>query len=547
MVKGGHRKKNKKISSFDAVYKMIQNKTAVLSAVSYSSLTGFVFVLQVVPSNSGKYEDVEFFGIDEKTKMATVPIYSLILKIAIITDRIQSLDVFPLTGKTKKSETIHSYLQESNLQSAIYYNTVFPNGRPVCPAVVDFSYFNTESSIDFLVQLHRMNRNTETTNEFNTSYMLEYLINTVDNYRTNIGVISMELVDESFAPLNKYNFIPEVQKAGYELTLVNLFRVILQTKLVNVDCHNGNLMVDDRGEKCILIDFGRMVSLHYLDERIDERANADITYKNACKILYPDFKNYVASIINADETYLIQHNDTDIFEERVIIERMHSLVRLLAMIDYVHNHIKYNANSPQMLRILEYLHIPRQMNYPMHNGKMEWKTILHNWKIKEDDIFESQKDIYRDIIRKYKQTVGDGQLKYKTQKQLNKPDAMFMIEDDIGKYDRSNIYKENNESDIVPLETPSASELPELPSAFLSNSSSADVPNQPNNSPISNSNSNSKGGLERTEYEVVGERLNSAVPEGSRRSSKKYKKKMKTKKNENIKKNKTRRHRKNKK
>jgi len=64
---------NRSISSWDAVYKMINTEGATLSEISFSSATGFIFKLTIPP------ESHEF------TDIAGAPIYSIVFKIVITT------------------------------------------------------------------------------------------------------------------------------------------------------------------------------------------------------------------------------------------------------------------------------------------------------------------------------------------------------------------------------------------------------------------------------------------------------------------------------
>ena len=76
------RQRNPKLSSWQAVYKMISLPDARLSKISYSSLTGFIFRLDVPNIES----NTEFYGLNDKKSALTKPIYSIVFKLAIISD-----------------------------------------------------------------------------------------------------------------------------------------------------------------------------------------------------------------------------------------------------------------------------------------------------------------------------------------------------------------------------------------------------------------------------------------------------------------------------
>ena len=61
--KGGLRQKNPEISSFQAVMNMLNTTGAQITLVSYTSLTGFIFKLEILKDD---HEKVEFYGLNEK-------------------------------------------------------------------------------------------------------------------------------------------------------------------------------------------------------------------------------------------------------------------------------------------------------------------------------------------------------------------------------------------------------------------------------------------------------------------------------------------------
>ena len=95
--KGGLRQKNPEISSFQAVMNMLNTSGAQITIVSYTSLTGFIFKLEILKDNP---QNIEFYGLNEKTHALTVPIHCLIIKFALLS----SIDYLPdiqITGDTQ--------------------------------------------------------------------------------------------------------------------------------------------------------------------------------------------------------------------------------------------------------------------------------------------------------------------------------------------------------------------------------------------------------------------------------------------------------------
>ena len=143
-MNGGLKQKNTGITSWQAVYNMINVPGALLNVITCSSLKGFIFKL-TIPSNP---EYSEFLGINSNKKAMNTPVYSLVLKFAIITpngdDLLPSLD---LNGEKhdKATESLIDFQREAINQQQIYIDTLSPLGKPITISVVDFSYFNSDA------------------------------------------------------------------------------------------------------------------------------------------------------------------------------------------------------------------------------------------------------------------------------------------------------------------------------------------------------------------------------------------------------------------
>jgi hypothetical protein len=147
-------------TSFDAVYQMITNPLSTLTKISYSSLKGFIFKLDVPHDVQHTY----FYGLNDSGTSYNVPVYTLILKFAIITDRTESLPnfIYMHDSHNKSTENLIEYATESKTQQDIYVATVSPSGNPICPAVADFSYFDCTSGEILLAKLIKNTNNSAT-------------------------------------------------------------------------------------------------------------------------------------------------------------------------------------------------------------------------------------------------------------------------------------------------------------------------------------------------------------------------------------------------
>jgi hypothetical protein len=93
-MKGSGKKINKSISSWDAVNNMIHTKGAILSKISFSSLTGFIFKLTIPPESNYEF-----------TEMNGTAILSVVFKIVVISDRKEHLATITTDSKQVDKNT----------------------------------------------------------------------------------------------------------------------------------------------------------------------------------------------------------------------------------------------------------------------------------------------------------------------------------------------------------------------------------------------------------------------------------------------------------
>lgn len=197
---GGVKQKDLNLTSWQAVYKMICTRGATLTAISYRSVEGFIFKLDIPHEK----QHAEFYGLNEDGTAFNNPIYSLIFKFAIIYQRDGDKLHEPLivTHRSGRSEeirkdmpTLQAFMNEAKSQQDIYIATISPVGRPITIGVVDFSYFDRISSKKLIYKLKSLppvNGNVES--------MLNYLYNHVSGDRM-LGLITMDLVNSDFIKL----------------------------------------------------------------------------------------------------------------------------------------------------------------------------------------------------------------------------------------------------------------------------------------------------------------------------------------------------------
>jgi hypothetical protein len=373
-MKGGIIKKNKNLSSWQAVYNMITSKHSTLTSISYDSLVGFVFKLDISDKNYS-----EFLGLNDSRTLFNKPVKSLIFKIVIIhhgTDKentnLNDIDddidddideteadehdvrvtLEPYQDKTNKYhrkglEKKKNFVQEAKVQQDIYLKTINPNGNYICPSVIDLSLFKNNDAKQLINDLLK------TTNEdYECKQMLNYLKKILKNPLLELGMITMELVDNNYTPIYKIPFSDiHVYRSNCEYALAELIILFTKLKLVNYDCHSGNVLAKINGNsKSLLIDFGRVIDLkEHVPKNIKQQYES-FTGTNFDKD-FNDIKN-----IDVTDFFGISEETNDMESEKQKIRNIENIIRFITFIDFSINYTKYNTSQPQMNGLIRFLY-----------------------------------------------------------------------------------------------------------------------------------------------------------------------------------------------
>lgn len=366
---GGVKQKDTNLTSWQAVYKMICVPGASISVISYSSIAGFIFKLDVPndPINS------EFLGLNEDGTAFNNPIYSLVFKFAILNnsntkDKLsRQLEIIDESGVKqyiyKEIPTLREFMYEAHIQQEIYKTTLYPVGRPITIGIIDFAYFDRSFAVKLIQKLKTLQNKDAIVNT-----ILNYLANNVSGDRI-LGLITMDLVNNDFIQL--YKVVEEIKNnviidSDFNYSISQILLLFTKAKIINYDCHSGNILASvnipllPRNEvpeaRSVLIDFGRVLRLNgakyeKIEPQIRSKYDAiqgqgsygrDITEMNEME--FTDL--YVTAYVAID----------------IVIERMHKIIRFISCIDYIMNDIYYGISKksdirgPQMLRILKYLY-----------------------------------------------------------------------------------------------------------------------------------------------------------------------------------------------
>ena len=346
-TKGGVVKKNSDLSSWQAVYNMITSENSKLTSISYDSLVGFIFKLDVQEEYS------EFLGLNDSRTLFNEPVKSLIFKIVIVHQFNNLINLEPYKDIKKKEhgkgvENKNNFIQEAVVQQNIYLKTINPNGNYICPSVIDLSLFKNDDAKQLINDLLKTKKK-----DSECENMLNYLNSVLEVYDAELGMLTMELVDNNYTPL--YNIYKnEVYPTNCEYAIAEIIILFIKLKLVNYDCHFGNVLANRRGDsKSLLIDFGRVIDFN---KPVPE--NTKKLYKRFTGTEFDDDFNAINQI-DVTEFYDISEGNFNKYLEE--IEKISMIIRFIAFIDFFTNYTKYNSNDhpftqPQMNGLIRFLY-----------------------------------------------------------------------------------------------------------------------------------------------------------------------------------------------
>ena len=369
---GGVKQRNLRLSSWQAVYNMIKLPGASLSKISYSSLTGFIFRLDV-PSNEN---NVQFYGLNDQKTALTKPIYNIVFKIAIISD--DDSDKLPrlsITGKDeefkKKTEILKDFKNEANAQQQIYIDTLSPNGNPITLSIIDFSYFDKRSTEILLTELDRKH------NSVTVGEMLQYIrSNSVESLKDRrLGMITMELAEPTYKELsdmpNRITF-----NNGCQYAIAQILILFLKSKKMNYDLHAGNVLASTNSKTpgTVLIDFGRVQDFN----------------KDIYEQIEDDYKELTGRDYDTDLTEYTNYTITDLYisrnnPEETVVTKMANIIQFISYMDYIMNSINFNMKGsydrPQLIALLQYLY---GESFTTHWGWNDGDYVSPNWNITQE-------------------------------------------------------------------------------------------------------------------------------------------------------------------
>jgi len=361
IFRGGVKKINTAISSFEAVLEMIRTPGAILKCIAHGSKSGYIFRLDI-PHDPNL---AQFMALNDEKTALTKPVYTLVVKFAILSqtgnDRLQEMNV---GGKLyeKETETFQDFFNEAFNQQNIYTSTLSPSGNPVTMSVVDFSHFNSTKGIELINVLKLLVRDPI------SIQILDYIEGSLNNNANlSLGMIFMEMANYGFIELADVDN-SEARSQDINYALAQIFTLFTKLKLFNYDCHTRNILAkpdrpnpdtNQTEELSKLLDFGRVVN-------VSETTLSGIPQRYIAKII--DLYNKVSrSNYEIDRIKVAGYKTTDLFivesdrgtNAPEVIDTMEDILKFMANLDYAINCALFNFENwdqPQMTGMLKHLY-----------------------------------------------------------------------------------------------------------------------------------------------------------------------------------------------
>ena len=403
--KGGLRRINPdRTTSFESLYKMINNDFAGITRISSSSLKGFIFKLDILRDPS-KDDNIQYLGakIRGLTVKMDAPVYSIILKFAIITEVEERLEDFHI--HKKKSESASSFCQEADIQSNIYKTTIMPNGFSICPSVINLSFFNEEAANILLELLFGKISQPDVPDPIIYD-MFGYLTRNVVGKK--LGLIAMELANDEEG--NVYKQLSDIRDARRPALCIitQMLRLFMQIKAIHIDLHSGNSLVKADGSHAFLIDFGSITDLEHVRTSIAEKYDS----LPGCNLMADVGKYNLGDIATTGVDLFPNHDINDI--KKTICD----ILRIIACFDYASLFINYRKrySTPQINEILEIFNYgysddwitnPPNWDIPGRERNAEFQEIYDKYIMYTQTDISKTSTITRSIIQRYE---ADGSL-----------------------------------------------------------------------------------------------------------------------------------------
>ena len=321
-----------------ALNEMIK-KAIKLKCLSYESLAGFIFVIEVNES------DAVFNSLDVDGTF-TKPVTVILLKLIMLTNiRYNASTNFIMNiydrGYNKKIVDKEEFTRELNEQYNIYKKTLSYNNIPICPSIIYDNVFTGIPPIKSYLftlanKIHDLYGNERNITALVINSLIDVYSGDSRQRRKGIplpdlGIIGMEFAKgyttfdtylNSIAHINQHTKAEEVNENVLVLNncetdcriisaiIVNIIRLFICAGIIHEDLHSKNIMVQKELQKCLLIDFGVIDNITEYQPYKGEIANTFYIFsenkKRTQKVSVSALNKYLSSQLGTSYKYIGQ-------------------------------------------------------------------------------------------------------------------------------------------------------------------------------------------------------------------------------------------------
>ena len=238
-------------SGIDSILYMMKDSRSVITPLTFSSLKGFLFSLNVADSVS-KYTTLG------TTKFDT-PVTKFLFKIVII--HFKNDTPLPLfNGLNKSCESTQSFLEEAMLQQELYEHSIEGGRTAICPPVANYTTLNNKNALHFIDYIENRLQLQKREHEG----ILEYL-KSIFRSHVRMGIIVMPNITnaDKTASMTYESYIDShLDDTEFSNILVAQTIRLLFMNCFHYDLHSKNALVTINPKNVYLIDFGRASNLN---------------------------------------------------------------------------------------------------------------------------------------------------------------------------------------------------------------------------------------------------------------------------------------------
>jgi hypothetical protein len=252
---------------FQPIYNMINSPGSELKILTYKSLKGMMFNLNVEEE-----EYIEYNGLNENSTQFTEPITNYVLKIVIISPIEKNLPDYKDINEDKykkKTETTQSFFDECKLQQTVWEDSIRGGRPPICPSVANLVFFDNDNSKDILQNIFLKKLRTQPGDDYvmiESIEVIKYLLGQLQDTRNTLGIMTMPSVENALtlADFEEKNYATDPHSV-IEALIYSAAQIIKLFFLCSLhfDLHSRNILVYKVKDKIksLLIDFGNAANL----------------------------------------------------------------------------------------------------------------------------------------------------------------------------------------------------------------------------------------------------------------------------------------------